>query len=392
MINRWSGRLLTRGGFRQVTAFLVFFLLVYSGMNFFVFWHAKALLPDRWTVLIAAILFLALMVVSPIAVRLLEKNGSFHAAHWVAYAGYCWMGFVFLSCCGLLLAGALHLLTRVISAIFTRPLPAPASSTSTIAVFGIALALCVYGYFEARSIRVERVRLETAKLPAGMDRLKIAQISDVHLGILVREARLKLILDRVREEAPDLLVSTGDFVDGQMDHLNGLSELFREIRPRFGKFAVTGNHEFYAGLQQSLDFTRQCGFTVLRGEQRSPGDVITVAGIDFRELGSLADQTSLLATVRRDRFTLFLKHEPVVTPTSYGQFDLQLSGHVHRGQIFPFNLVTGFVYPMQNGSYQLPGGSYLHTSRGSGTWGPPMRVLSPPEVTIVELVRVVAEP
>jgi len=331
-------------------------------------------------------------VVSPIAVRLLEKNGSFQSAHWVANVGYWWMGFLFLSFCGLLLVRALSLLVRAASTAFSSAIPSLVGPTAILVVFAIALALCVYGYFEARSIRVERVRMETAKLPVGVDHLKIAQISDVHLGILVREARLQLILDRVLEEAPDLLVSTGDFVDGQMDHLNGLSELFRDIRPRFGKFAVTGNHEFYAGLNQALEFTRQCGFTVLRGEQTSPGDVITIAGIDFREMGSLTDQMSLLTSTRRDLFTLFLKHEPVVTPASYGLFDLQLSGHVHRGQIFPFNLVTGFVYPMQNGSHYLPGGSQLHTNRGSGTWGPPMRVFSPPEVTIIELVRAVSLP
>ena len=375
-----------------MTAFLIFFLVTYSGMHLFVFWHAKVLLPDRWLVLVPAIVFLALMVVSPIAVRLLEKNGSFQSAHWVANVGYWWMGFLFLSFCGLLLVRALSLLVRAASTAFSSAIPSLVGPTAILAVFAIALALCVYGYFEARSIRVERVRMETAKLPVGVDHLKIAQISDVHLGILVREARLQLILDRVLEEAPDLLVSTGDFVDGQMDHLNGLSELFRDIRPRFGKFAVTGNHEFYAGLNQALEFTRQCGFTVLRGEQTSPGDVITIAGIDFREMGSLTDQMSLLTSTRRDLFTLFLKHEPVVTPASYGLFDLQLSGHVHRGQIFPFNLVTGFVYPMQNGSHYLPGGSQLHTNRGSGTWGPPMRVFSPPEVTIIELVRAVSPP
>jgi uncharacterized protein len=375
-----------------MTAFLIFFLVTYSGMHLFVFWHAKVLLPDRWLVLVPAILFLALMVVSPIAVRLLEKNGSFQSAHWAANVGYWWMGFLFLSFCGLLLVRALGLVMRITSAAFSAALPSLVGPTPILAVFGIALALCVYGYFEARSIRVERVRMETTKLPVEVERLKIAQISDVHLGILVREARLKLILDRVREEAPDLLVSTGDFVDGQMDHLNGLSELFRDIRPRFGKFAVTGNHEFYAGLNQALDFTRQCGFTVLRGELQSLDDVISVAGIDFREMGSLTDQMSLLTATRRDLFTLFLKHEPVVTPASYGLFDLQLSGHVHRGQIFPFNLVTGFVYPLQNGSHYLPGGSQLHTSRGSGTWGPPMRVFSPPEVTIIELVRAASSP
>ena len=106
-----------------MTAFLIFFLVTYSGMHLFVFWHAKVLLPDRWLVLVPAILFLALMVVSPIAVRLLEKNGSFQSAHWVANVGYWWMGFLFLSFCGLLLVRALGLLVRVASAAFSSTIP-----------------------------------------------------------------------------------------------------------------------------------------------------------------------------------------------------------------------------------------------------------------------------
>ena len=142
-------------------------LVTYSAMHFFVFWHAKALLPDRWLVLVPTILFLALMVVSPIAVRLLEKNGSFQSAHWVANVGYWWMGFLFLSFCGLLLVRALSLLVRFASAAFSSAIPSLAGPTPILAVFGIALALCVYGYFEARSIRVERMRIETPKLPVG---------------------------------------------------------------------------------------------------------------------------------------------------------------------------------------------------------------------------------
>ena len=285
-------------------------------MHFFVFWHAKVLLPDRWLVLVPAILFLALMVVAPIAVRLLEKNGSFQSAHWVANVGYWWMGFLFLSFCGLLLVRALSLLVRVASAAFSSTIPSLVGPTAILAVFGIALALCVYGYFEARSIRVERMRIETAKLPVGVDRLKIAQISDVHLGILVREARLKLILDRVREEAPDLLVSTGDFVDGQMDHLNGLSELFRDNSPAFRQIRCDREPRVLRGTRSGAGVHSAVRFHGTAGRTAIPGDVITIAGIDFREMGSLTDQMSLLTSTRRDLFTLFLKHEPVVAPAA----------------------------------------------------------------------------
>jgi uncharacterized protein len=266
-------------------------------------------------------------------------------------------------------------------------LPQLAGKAASLTVLAGAVGLCCYGYLEARALRVEHLRIETNKLPAGVDRLKIAQISDVHLGLVVRSERLRLILDRVRAEAPDMLVSTGDLVDGQLDHLDELSDDFQAIRPRYGKFAVTGNHEYYAGLAEALSFTERCGFITLRGETQTAGLPINVAGVDY-QMNSPAGQTAaLLSSVANGRFTLFLQHLPVVLEQTEGLFDLQLSGHTHRGQIFPFRLVTGLLYPKQDGYYPLAHGSKLYTSRGSGTWGPPMRVFSPPEVTIIELTR-----
>jgi hypothetical protein len=205
---------------------------------------------------------------------------------------------------------------------------------------------------------------------------------------MVRASRLDRILEQIRAAAPDLLISTGDLVDGQLDHMSELFELLREIQPRFGKYAITGNHEFYAGLEEALEFTRRAGFTVLRDEIAGDGGPICVAGVDYRFRGAPDGELPLLKAADCDRFVLFLKHTPVARPETLGLFDLQLSGHTHRGQIFPFGLVTGIIYPMQAGLYSLDRGSRLYTSRGSGTWGPPMRVGAPPEVTIIELVRV----
>jgi predicted MPP superfamily phosphohydrolase len=220
--------------------------------------------------------------------------------------------------------------------------------------------------------------------------IRIAQISDVHLGLIVRENRLKSILSKVKEEEPDILISTGDLVDGQLNDLDGLIKLFKEIKPRFGKYAVTGNHEFYAGLAQALDFTRKAGFIVLRGEKITIEGILNIAGVDDKTRTyyneNVVSERELLMHLPRNIFTIFLKHRPIVNKDITGLFDLQLSGHVHKGQIFPFSVITGLYYETQAGFAKLPSEASLYVSRGSGTWGPPIRFLSSPEVAIIDLV------
>ena len=130
---------------------------------------------------------------------------------------------------------------------------------------------------------------------------------------------------------------------------------------------------------------------MLRNEAVEAGP-ITIAGVDDRtavqmNLEKPVSEKELLENLPRDRFTLFLKHQPRLDRSSIGLFDLQLSGHTHRGQIFPFTLIVRFTFPMIAGDYDLGKGSLLHISRGTGTWGPPIRFLAPPEVTVIELVR-----
>jgi predicted MPP superfamily phosphohydrolase len=254
-----------------------------------------------------------------------------------------------------------------------------------------SITIAFYGFFEAKDIRTERLIVKTSKIPKGAGTIKIAQITDVHIGLIVRGERLKEILKKVNDEKPDMLVSTGDLVDGQINRLEGLSGFFRQIEPRYGKFAITGNHEFYAGLNQALDFTRMSGFKILRAEGVTVEGLINVVGVDdpagkpyglFRDVS----EKNLLSKFKNKKFTLLLKHRPSVEKESHGLFDLQLSGHVHKGQIFPFSILTKFYYPVHAGGMNLSDGSYLYVNRGTGTWGPPIRFLSPPEITIIEII------
>jgi hypothetical protein len=254
-------------------------------------------------------------------------------------------------------------------------------------VFGFLLWLTVgvwvAGFFSARHPRVERLTIYSDKIPPGPG-LRIAQISDVHLGILIGRQRLDRILQQLTALQPDILVSTGDLVDAEAHHLDGLSERLAAYQPRYGKFAITGNHERFAGLEHALDFHVRAGFTLLRGEAMEVAEGIALAGVDDPAVrASATDEARMLAAIPAGRFVVLLKHQPVIDPQS--RFDLQLSGHTHNGQIFPFNLLVKTVYPLIAGRYDLADGRLLYVSRGTGTWGPPIRVLAPPEITLIEL-------
>jgi len=268
----------------------------------------------------------------------------------------------------------------------------PSVRFSFFVPFLLSVVISVYGYFEAKNIRTETLIVRSPKIPVEIGRLKVVQISDVHLGLIVGEERLKRILNEVKKANPDIMVSTGDLVDGQIDNLLRLAEMLKEVNPRYGKFAITGNHEFYAGLDDALNFTEKAGFKILRGERLTLAGLINIAGVDDpqgKAYGNSKDvpENELLSGLPAEKFTLLLKHRPLVDKSAAGLFDLQLSGHVHKGQIFPFSLITGLYYPTQAGFAYLSNGSRLYVSRGSGTWGPPIRFLSPPEVTIIELVH-----
>jgi hypothetical protein len=196
----------------------------------------------------------------------------------------------------------------------------------------------------------------------------------------------------VRQAEPDLLVSTGDLLDGQIDNMMSSADLLRDIRPKYGKIAVTGNHEFFAGIEKALEFHQQAGFLVLRGEALTLAGLINIAGMDDSTgerfgLYKNINEKAMLAKLPKETFTLLLKHRPVLDTESLGLFDLQLSGHTHRGQIYPFVLLTRLVFPYHSGYYDLPKDSRLYVNRGAGTWGPPIRFLSPPEVTVIDLIH-----
>lgn len=374
-----------------MSLFFLTVFLVYGGMHVYAFFRARAAVGFSVAAGIALALFMLLMTVAPFLIRLLERNEYELAARLLSYGAYLWMAFIFLYFCISLGLDVFNLILRTAGYISGTAAAFLLSARHLFfAAAGLAVAICIYGYWSALDIRTERLRIETAKLPAGMDRLKIVQISDVHVGLIVREQRLKKMLRLVAAEQPDILLSSGDLVDAQINHMNGLADLLAAVDAPYGKFAITGNHEYYAGIKDAVAFTKNAGFRLLRGEVAQDGPII-IAGVDDPaslqlHMGTPEPEINLLKGLPKNRFTLLLKHRPSVDAHAASLFDLQLSGHTHKGQIFPFTCVSQLAYPFNAGRFDLPEGSILYVSRGTGTWGPPVRFLSPPQITVIELI------
>lgn len=377
-----------------MTIFLSVFLTLYGSLHFYAFWKARRAFGFHKGVGIALGLFMGFMTVCPILVRVVERQGLESLAGVLAYTGYTWMGFLFL-----FVAARIDLdIYGAVVYLFSRVTGGSGGKwrLSPRIAFFIALGVCivggVYAMLEATAIQTEHIVIKTPKIPKGLGRIRIVQISDVHLGLIMGKRQLSRILDAVRAAKPDILVSTGDLLDGQIDGIGDLAKQFREINPSYGKFAVNGNHEFYVGIEMARKFCKNAGFTLLSHEIFDIPGILLVVGVDdlmSNRYGPVGrpNEKQLLSEVPKDRFVLVLKHRPLLDPDSRGLFDLQLSGHTHRGQIFPFTLIIKMLYPIDAGLLELATGGFLYVNPGCGTWGPPMRLLAPPEVTVIDLVH-----
>jgi predicted MPP superfamily phosphohydrolase len=259
------------------------------------------------------------------------------------------------------------------------------------AVSTLALGLTGFGMASALGrTAVKKVTVPLAKLPPGQKPYTLVQVSDIHVGPTIGLGFLREIVDEVNALEPDVVVITGDLVDGSVEQLGALTAPLKELRAKDGVFFVTGNHEYYSGVDEWLAYLGQLGIRVLRNE-RVPVGPIDLAGVDDWSARSFghghgADLPKALAGRDKERPVVLLAHQPqaIVEAEQHG-VDLQLSGHTHGGQMFPWVYAVKLVTPYVAGLYQHKT-STLYVSRGTGYWGPPVRVGAPAEITHLTLV------
>lgn len=271
--------------------------------------------------------------------------------------------------------------------------------TRAAAVAGLAGggATAAFGSWRAFTpTRVEEVVVRLPLLPRALDGLTLVQLSDVHLGPFIRRRFMDEVVGAVNALKPDAVMLTGDLVDGAPSELGEAAAAFANLRSRFGTFMVTGNHEYYSGDERWAAAFSGLGVEVLRNRHvklgdRGPGGAsLDLVGVDdwmarARYPGRGYDLEAALAGRAPDRAAVLLAHQPANWRNAASRgVGLQLSGHTHGGQLFPMTLLIPLQWEHVAGLYR-EGDASLYVSRGTGFWGPPMRVGSPPEITKIVL-------
>jgi len=334
-----------------------------------------------------ALAALAVLGVGAVLQPVLERFLRLPWLRIVSFPFLIWMGVFWLSFVGLALSdGVLGLMGASGGQ--------DAAAVRAAVVGGLVLGLAVLALRGGlRLPAVRRVEIALARWPRALDGFRIVQISDIHIGPLLGRRFAERLTERVNALAPDLVAVTGDLVDGSVDALRDEVAPFAALAAKHGVFFVTGNHDVYSGGEPWVERVRELGLRVLRNERVAIGgdDGFDLAGVDDHRgdwvRGSTEDLDAALAGRDASRALVLLAHDPgTFRRAAKRGVDLQLSGHTHGGQIWPFKYLVRLAVPFVAGLHRV-GASQLYVSRGSGFWGPPMRLLAPAEVTELVLRR-----
>jgi predicted MPP superfamily phosphohydrolase len=356
---------------------------------------ARLVRDAAWTepwgrVLTVAIFALAALVpVAFLAMRWLPRPVNAPLA-WLVYT---WLGFALYLFLLALLVDAGRGLAALVGVLPTDPerrlllARALAGAVGTLSgVIGVAGIVNV-----ARGFNVRRVRVPPARLPPSATGYAIVQLTDMHVGPTLGRDFVSSVVRATNNLAPDMVVITGDLVDGTVEQLRDLVEPLRELSARDGVFFVTGNHEYYSGANAWIAHLTTLGIRVLRNERVSIRDAFDLAGVDDASAHRMLpdhrqDVPGAVAGRDPSRAVVLLAHQPKALKDAVScDVDLQLSGHVHGGQMIPFNWIARLDQPIISG-LRLIQRTWVYVSTGTGYWGPPMRVGSGAELTHIELV------
>lgn len=354
----------------RTLAFILFFSVffsIYFGMHLYVFLRLSTLLSIRrnlgfYLVVLALALSFPLMSV-------LERFYTSQLCRVLYAAAATWLGALFLLFSALLVYEVLRLLIQVDKA------------TAGIVILAVVTGLLVFGILNALVVRVHPVEIQVPGLQKG---LRLVQLSDIHVGTIHNSGYLRRLVERTNSLNPDMVLITGDLVDSAGPMVNDTILVLNQLQAK--TFFTTGNHETYTGIPEVTRLLAKTKVVFLRNE------VVDYQGIQIVGIDNPDEQFSkknhILSTLPLDRTkpAVLMFHPPTgLEESNEAGITLQLSGHTHDGQVMPFNLVVRMFFPRISGLYNYKG-TFLYVSPGSGTWGPPLRIGSRNEITLLHLI------
>ncbi|MEI6683648.1 MAG: metallophosphoesterase [Bacteroidota bacterium] len=381
----------------KTNIFIIFFtivLVVYGAVNSYIFIKGLQAIPSGsgwrpWYIagfwLIASTFILA---------RILERVWPCGFTGVITWIGSFWLAFMLYF---ILIALAVDLgrLINHFIPVFPQFFYIDYQKTKLTALF-ISMALVtlvvIAGFINARNPRITRLDLHVAKTVTGIKSLNIVMASDIHLGTLIAKRKANRLVADINSLHPDLVLFAGDVVDEDLAPVikNDLGANLLQIKSRLGVYAITGNHEYIGGAEAAVNYLGQHGLTMLRDTAIRVDGRFWLVGRDDRDKSRFTGKqrrelADIMQPVDRTMPVILLDHQPFHLEQAVAQgVDLQLSGHTHHGQMWPFNYVTSAMYELSSG-YKKTGNTHFFVSNGYGTWGPPVRLGNRPEIVQINL-------
>jgi predicted MPP superfamily phosphohydrolase len=354
-------------------------------------WWTLLLAGTRWPVAVVVagtLVFVGALVAFPV---LMYLGHGRRQLDWAASTGDTILGVVWVFFAWALLGNVLRLALAIGGV--ADPLRSRTVAATTAAV---SLVLVLWGYVEAMRVpRIKRVDVVLPRLGLGLDGVRVVLLTDTHYGPIDRARWSARVVAAVNDLDADIVCHTGDIADGTVSERREQAAPLGTVRARLARAYVTGNHEYFGEAQSWLDHMRDLGWEPLHNRHivvERGGSRLVVAGVDdataagARAPGHRADHAAALAGADPDLPVLLLAHQPkqVDAAVRHG-VDLQISGHTHGGQIWPFHYLVRLDQPVVQGLSRHGDRTQLYTSRGTGFWGPPFRIFAPSEITVLTL-------
>jgi hypothetical protein len=262
---------------------------------------------------------------------------------------------------------------------------------TALVIVAVVFLMILFGYINARNPRIKRLEISIQKKPP-LKSLTVAMASDIHLGTIICKRKIERIVKRINMINPDIVLLPGDVVDEDLAPVikQNLGETLKKITSKYGLYAVTGNHEYIGGVEPAVKYLTEHGINVLRDSYVKINNSFYVVGREDISIKQFAREkrkplNEIMTGIDKNLPVILMDHQPFHLNEAVEKgVDLQLSGHTHHGQLWPFNFITKKVYEISWG-YKLKGGTHFYVSCGAGTWGPPIRIGNTPEIMCIKI-------
>lgn len=375
------------------TMFLIIVITVNLMVNLYLFFRTRAIFPEGNMTWWLSAFFFWLIAFSYVIGRFIERSGSSTLAEPFITIGSWWLGAMVYLTLLFLLADILRGLNGLFNSteLFKFSWLSNKGKLTALLIYALTAVILVIGYYNARVPVVRQVTFQLNK-PLPKEVFKIVLVSDIHLGMTISNGKLKKMVTLVNEQKADLVLLAGDVFDEDLGPViqNNMGDLLKNLQAKFGVYAILGNHEYYGNAGKAEQYLEDHQITVLRDSVAVlPNDISIIGREDLtyeRMSGKSREPLEkLIEGINRSNAIILMDHQPNnLDDAVSNHIDLQVSGHTHNGQMWPFNYITRAIFDISQG-YGRINNTHFYISSGYGTWGPPIRTNSRSEIIVLHV-------